>query len=149
MVNLLFFLLLISISRFILSKSPLVLRLMLVSIIFVTSLAQLWAGLTWVALARLIIFLGGMIVVFIYMVNLRRKGKVKIKGRHQIALCGLVVLSIRLLLAPYPGLKLNINPQVFYGISEVPTLILLGVFLIFMVLICVKLTKSQRGPLKC
>lgn len=140
-------------ARFIvllIAKSPFSMCLRLISFVALLGFIIHLIGLMWLMYTLIIIFLGGIIIVFVYTssVNNRFKLKVKIGWAR---LLGVIVLIIRLSKGLAIRETLNKPQEAVWNFLYGPSrglVLFLGTVIILSLFIVVKLVQVEKGPLK-
>jgi len=143
----------ILLARFIVlltAKSPFTLCLRLITLVAVLGFILHLIGLIWLIYTLIIIFLGGIIIVFVYTssVNNSFKLKVKIGGAR---LLGLMILIISLAKGFTIREALNRPQEAVWSFLYGPSrglVLFLGRVIIISLFIVVKLVQAEKGPLK-
>lgn len=107
------------------------------------------AGLNWTFMAVTIMFLGGIIIVFIYTsrINFRKKNIITFPLKKLTAsLRGITIL--RYLFRTLNFLKHDLAPFSLYTSSNSINLIFVAVYLLFILLTLIKIVRCGEGPLK-
>jgi len=124
-------------------KSPIFTRLSLIILALVTSFS-LWLSLSkWPALALSLIFVGGIIIIFLYISSLRANLKVANISRHyqKFFLLRFLFFTGSIFLTPTFGLN------IFYSWQNHLLLLFLILYLLLTLLMVSKFRQSFKGPL--
>jgi len=105
-------------------------------------------GLNWIFMAVVIIFLGGIIIVFIYASSLRFRKKNVLPLFPRKFLLGGVGLSLVFSLKLNFSKRINFASYSVYSAHRASILTFIAVYLLLILLILIKITRSREGPLK-
>lgn len=142
--------LLVRVSRFMCTWNPIALCL---SLIFISACirAQIFALISkWLSTAIILVFIGGIIIVFLYISSLSLNNKISLIYLSKL---DYVFIRIRLLLLIWTSIKeatdFNFQSKIFEVYHPVPrlTILFLIVFLLFVLLLVVKIRESFKGSL--
>lgn len=130
-------------------KTPLFCRLLII-LFSITSRARITlAGLNWVFLAVVIMFLGGIIVVFIYASSLNfRKKNILQNTRAKLLRRVIISLGLILLFNSFRVKAVVFSSYRVYVSQRVSILIFMATYLLVILLIVVKIIQFNEGPLK-
>lgn len=129
---------------FILSRSPFLIRLSLVILSFCLRIILLINSFSWMFYTLIILFLGGIIIVFIYISSLNSIFKISLKRKLVIPIFILIMIFIkdRFLSNKFNDPWINFNFMNYISIIFIVVIILLRLFII------VKLVSINEGPIK-
>lgn len=132
------------------AKSPFLISLGLVSFSFALRLFVHSVGYVWVTYTLVIIFLGGIIIVFIYASSLNRVFKLIIKI-YKILIFSASLIALSLIV----GGELLIEGQLYstpvwlnFCCRSLGVLCIIALLVLFTLFIVVKLVQVREGPLK-
>ena len=128
------------------STHPLLLALSIIVLSFPVAVFLAFIVSIWTALALILVFLGGIIVIFSYITTVAREDKItfSLTNIFNSGLLAILVLTISRLL-------LNLYSENFvgtlYSLSRGRILIFLTVYLLITLLAIVKITQAHKGSL--
>ncbi len=132
------------------AKSPFIIRLGLVAFSLVLSLILHGLGLVWVTYTLVIIFLGGIIIVFIYASSINRVFKLRIKTYKILSFLRVIVILFTIL----PSNLFSTSHSYFTPVwlnfccRGSGVLCLIALLILITLFIVVKLVQVTEGPLK-
>lgn len=142
-------LLIVRVLRFNFTKTPLFTRLLLVLFSIVGRTLISAQGLNWIFMAIVIIFLGGIIVVFVYAsrLNFRKKNIFHFSFKKIILFrATLIVLNFLM-----PSIFINeifLAPFSLYSGNRSGNLVYLALYLLMVLLLLIKIVSQGDGPIK-
>jgi len=131
------------------SKPPFIMCLSLIFLVAVLGLLLHTLGIIWLIYTLIIIFLGGIIIVFVYAASVNNSFKIYIP----YALITFITLFFNFIILPY-FLSYEIinqnNPAIwiFSSSSSFRYIIFLSLIILLRLFIIVKIVQIERGPLK-
>lgn len=132
------------------TKSPFIISLGLVMFSFSLSLTLHSSGCVWVTYTLIIIFLGGIIIVFIYASSINRVFKLIIKI-HKVALFTFTLVLLSLFTgAGSPSIRQSYTTPVWlnFCLRSLTVLCVIAILILSTLFIVVKLVQVSEGPLK-
>jgi NADH-ubiquinone oxidoreductase chain 6 len=131
---------------FLLTINPLLLSLLLVLISLLLG-STAWAiGAKWLGLSVILVFIGGIIVAFIYVSSLALNLKFTISSRRAFTACTLLVVLFSMLLVKMPA-TLPLMPLTLFSGPSRGVAIALILYLLLILLLVVKITECFKGSL--
>jgi len=131
-------------------KSPFSICLRLVRFVISLGFIMHLIGLIWLIYTLIIIFLGGIIIVFVYTSSVNNRFKLKVKINLPIFL-SVTIFIFRLIRFLNIGGILNKPQEAVWNFLYGPSrglIIFLGAVIIISLFIVVKLVQVEKGPLK-
>lgn len=132
------------------TKSPFIISLGLVMFSFSLSLTLHSSGCVWVTYTLIIIFLGGIIIVFIYASSINRVFKLIIKI-HKVALFTFTLVLLSLFTgAGSSSIRQSYTTPVWlnFCLRSLTVLCVIAILILSTLFIVVKLVQVSEGPLK-
>jgi hypothetical protein len=129
--------------------SPLWLSILLVGYAFVGGTIMAIQEISWIFYSLILIFLGGIIVVFVYACSLRQKSK-SVSGINWEATILFLIFAFVLKAVP-EELKAGFrsqSPRLVFGPASVGGIGVIAVYLITVLLAIIKITAIREGPIK-
>lgn len=128
------------------SFNPIFLSLMLILMSLFTGISLAIVFSKWLILAILLIFLGGIIIIFIYVTALAGRQKFFYPQNSFLYLLAATALSAQAVHSPAPSLSLTNIQEIFH--FSFTSIILFILVLLVTLFIRVKLVESFKGALK-
>ena len=134
------------------ASHPISLGLMLVILSLITGAFLIKIRISWFFYLLVLVFLGGVIVLIIYIRTLAANEKIFFKVTNKMVIFTFLSLIILLFLLLEKNLKIKTSIGVIvagslYECSNISTLIFLIIYLLLTIVCVVKLVKFESGPL--
>lgn len=134
------------------ASHPISLGLMLVILSLITGAFLIKIRISWFFYLLVLVFLGGVIVLIIYIRTLAANEKIFFKVTNKMVIFTFLSLVILLFLLLEKNLKIKTSIGVIvagslYECSNISTLIFLIIYLLLTIVCVVKLVKFESGPL--
>ena len=138
----------LSVFSIIFIKSPFYFRLTVVctSFFFGTILSLL--GIRWFFYSLVVIFLGGIMVVFVYASSLRNNFIIKLGSMGPVVIISARSALIVILNSQFTLVHKSLNPSMIYSSGVIAVIIVLSVILLLVLFVISKVVKVEDGAIK-
>ena len=129
-------------------NSPFYFSLSVVSLSFSLGLMLSFIGITWFFYSLVVMFLGGMIVVFVYASSLRNNFVIKMDNMFTTIALSVGVRVVIQLNSYLSLIHKSLNPALVYSAGITPIVVMLRSMLLLVLFVISKVVKIEDGALK-
>lgn len=133
-------------SHVAISRNPIVIALGIIGIAFLQGLLAWVTVSKWLRLAIILLFVGGMIVVFLYVTSLSANLKFRISRNKSVLILFLLLIRITYSINT-PNSQIIFDPESLFFLNNRSMLISLILFLLTLLFVVVKVCESFKGAL--
>ena len=128
-------------------NNPINLTIIILIIAALTSLTYRLTISSWFRLILLLIYIGGIIIIFSYFISLNSNDPIFIKSKLYLILIPIIIIKRYNLHICLPVFYRS-QVHVIYLTKNIPILLFIRIILLLIIIIVIKIVKTNNGPLR-